>query len=494
MKPLSIRVVVVLLMASTVNAANKDRPNILVLMGDDWSWPHAGFLGDQVVKTPTFDHLAKQGVVFENAFVSSPSCTPSRFAIVSGQWHWRLGEGANLGGSLKRDVLVYPELLEAAGYRIGFSRKGAAPSKHTFRGSDPFGPRFSSLKAFLEKHKSGKPFCFWYGAGEPHRPYRKGTGVKKGLDPTAVKVPACLPDNETVCSDLCDYYEAIQRFDRASGEMLKHLKEIGELENTIIFVSGDNGMPFPRCKATLYDTGTRVPLVISWPKKFSGDRRIADFVSLTDLAPTLLEAAQVSVPQAMTGKSLFSILESHKSGQVDRHRTSVLTGMEKHVYAYPARAIRNKEFLYIRNFMPTRWPTGESQQPTPRINFSDGSWPTFPGAFSYNVDPSPTKQYLLNHRSQDQINRFYHLAFGRRPVVELYDLRTDPHQLQNIASDAKYAKHRDELSQQLDQELRKSKDPRFAQADKGISIPKPVRTWALDSPESTGVAYQTRAR
>lgn len=134
--------------AAKTTEKNK-RPNILFLMGDDWSWPHAGALGDPVVKTPTFDRIAREGVLFENAFVSAPSCTPSRLAIVTGQYHWRLGEGVNLGGSLAKDVKVYPEMLQVVGYRIGFARKGAAPSKHIYRGSDPFGPRFDSFQKFF---------------------------------------------------------------------------------------------------------------------------------------------------------------------------------------------------------------------------------------------------------------------------------------------------------------------------------------------------------
>ncbi len=476
-----------LLLSITGVVAEDDRPNILILMADDWSWPHAGFLGDKVVKTPTFDALARQGIVFENAFVSSPSCTPSRFAIVSGQWHWRLGEGANLGGSLAKDVPVYPDLLKAAGYHIGFSRKGAAPSKHIYRGNDPFGPRFKSFKEFLKGQNPGQPFCFWYGAGEPHRPYRAGTGVEQGLNSAAVKVPGCLPDTETVRSDLCDYYEAIQRFDRASGEMLKQLKDSGELENTLIIVSGDNGMPFPRCKATLYDTGTRIPLIMSWPRGFKSGRRITDFVSLTDLAPTILELGKVEIPKMMTGQSLLPILKSNKSGQVDARRDFVLTGMERHVYPYPARAIRTQDFLYIKNFQPDRWPKGETKNPTPTIDFTDGSWPTFPGAFSYNIDPSPTKQHLLDHRRDAEIKPFYDLACGRRPDEELYDLKNDPQQLENVALEIKYAEPRQRLSQQLKQELRESNDSRFVQADNGTSLLKPVRSWSLDAVTSKGL-------
>lgn len=436
------------------------RPNILVLMGDDWSWPHAGYLGDKVVQTPTFDRLARNGIVFEHAFVSSPSCTPSRMSIATGQWHWRLAEAANLGGSLATDVPVYPDLLKAEGYAVGFSRKGASPSKHTHRGNDPFGARFASFESFLKKCEPSQPFCFWYGAGEPHRPYRFGVGKRQGLKPEDVKVPECLPDDKTLRNDMCDYYEAIGRFDRDAGQMLKRLEAIGELENTLVIVSGDNGMPFPRCKATLYDMGTRVPLIIHWPRVTNGKRQVQDFVSLTDLAPTILQAAGVEVPETMTGKSLLPILASKKSGQVDKRRSFVLTGVEQHVYSHPSRAIRTKDYLYIRNFGPERWPTGESKQQTPVIDFTDGSWPSFPGAFSFNIDPSPTKQFLLDNRGDSKVKRFFELACGKRPREELYDIRKDPGQIKNLANSDEHLKVKNELSRRLMTELRKTNDPR----------------------------------
>ena len=267
------------------------RPNILFLMADDWSSPHAGALGDPVVKTPTFDRVAREGVLFPNAFASAPSCTPSRLAVATGQWHWRLKDGANLGGSLGEGVPVYPELVQAAGYWIGFARKGAEPSGHKFTHRDPFGPRFKTFEEFIARRKAGEPFCFWYGAGEPHRPYRFGEGEEAGLNPAKVKLPDCLPDNETTRRDFADYLHRIERYDSDCARILALLEKSGELENTIVVMSGDNGMPFPRCKATLYDTGTHVPLAIRWGRTIKGGRTITDFVSLTDLAPTFLEAA-----------------------------------------------------------------------------------------------------------------------------------------------------------------------------------------------------------
>ena len=450
-------------------------PNVLFLMADDWSWPHASALGDTVVKTPTFDRMVREGVLFEKAFVSAPSCTPSRMAVATGQWHWRLGEAANLGGSLSASTVVWPELLEDAGYRIGFARKGAAPSKHAYRGRDPFGPRFKSFDTFLEDRQPGEPFCFWYGAGEPHRPYRLGRGKQAGLDPSAVRVPPCLPDSPVVRSDLCDYYEAVQRFDADAGRMLTRLRELGELANTIVVMSSDNGMPFPRCKATLYDLGTRVPLVVRWGGGgIRPGRMVRDLVSLCDLAPTFLEAAGLPPHGAMTGKSLLPVLKSERSGSAVPARTFVLAGVERHVYERPARALRTADWLYIRNFDPDRWPTGEVEGPLPRYDFARRPWPTGPGAFSFAVDPSPTKQFMLEQRNELAVKPIAALSFDRRPQDELYDLRKDPGQVRNVAADPAYASDKKRLATRLALELAASGDPRFAAAGSGgASDPHP---------------------
>ncbi len=433
------------------------RPNILVLMADDWSWPHAGALGDPVVRTPTFDRLVREGVLFEHAFVSAPSCTPSRFAIATGQHHWRLGSGKNLGGSLPADIPVYPGLLHKAGYQIGFSRKGAAPSKHEHTGHDPFGPRFETFTAFLAGKKAGVPFCFWYGAGEPHRPYLWKTGEKDGLDPARVSIPPGLPDHETIRTDLCDYLERVQRFDRDAGRIINLLERAGELENTIVVMTSDNGMPFPRGKATLYDTGTRVPLVIRWGERVKGGRRIGDFVSLTDLAPGFLEAAGLPVPPGMTGRSLLPILQSGRSGRIEPARTHVLTGMEQHVFPHPSRAIRTRDFLYIRNFKPESWETGRGEGDPPVHDFTRRHWPDQPEAFSYNIDPSPTKQWLQERPDDPAARRI----FAERPAEELYDLEKDSGQLHNLAADPDHGSTRENLRQLLEAQLIASGDPRI---------------------------------
>ncbi len=452
------------------------RPNILFFMADDWSYPHAGALGDRTVKTPHFDRIAKEGVLFPNAFVSTPSCTPSRLSILTGQHHWRLREGDSLGGSLREDYPVYTELLRNAGYQIGRYGKGVWPSQHTFRKRDSFGPQFRSFDEFLIAREDNAPFCFWFGGQDPHRLYELGIGAKSGIDLKSITPPACLPDTTDVRSHLADYYWEAQRFDRRVGEVLDRLEQSGEMENTLIVVSGDNGMPFPRAKAALYDLETRVPLAVRWGAKVRGGRTVTDFVSLCDLAPTFLEAAGLRPAKDMTGRSLMPQLTSKNSGQIDPKRNFVLTGMERHVYPRPSRAIRTRDFLYIRKFAPDAWPTGEVEGHNPTYDFAREPWPTEPGAFSFNIDPSPSKQTLRLNREKPGFRKLAQLAFTSHEPDELYDLRKDPDQLDNVAGRSSYRGDLARLKQKLNAELHASEDPRIVAAAKdGAAGPSSIR-------------------
>jgi hypothetical protein len=470
--------------AASAMAQPVDRPNILFFMGDDWSWPHAGAYGESLIKTPAFDRVAREGVLFRNAFVSSPSCTPSRLAVATGQWHWRLEEGKNLGGSLREGVSVYPEMLQAAGYQIGFAFKGATPSKYKYTHRDPFGPWFKTFEEFFARREAGTPFCFWHGPSDTHRPYRYGEGMANGIDPAKVRLPACLPDSEVTRRDYADYVHRIQRFDAKCERVLELLEKSGELENTIVVVSGDNGLPFPRCKATLYDTGTHVPLAIRWGAKVPGGRVVQDFVSLTDLAPTFLEATGVEVSPEMTGRSLLSILTSAESGLVDSSRTHVLTGMDLHVYANPCRALRTADLLYIRNFDPEKWPnwpTGKEVERFSSIDYTDGTWPD--GRYwTFGIDPSPTKQFLIDRRDQPEVKPFFELTCRIRPEEELFDLRKDPDQLHNVVSDPSYAATLSDMRNRLTTELRTSGDPLLAKRDKTAEAAPATGTAATARP------------
>lgn len=458
---MKLRLLAFLLLLTASNlSAEETRPNILFCIADDWGWPHAGAYGDPVVKTPAFDRLAREGILFENAFVTAPSCTPCRNSILTGQWHWRLGQGANLWSTLHPQHPVYPLLLEQAGYFVGHWRKAWGPGNWRALGrmQDPAGPTFNGLKAFLAARPQDKPFCFWLGTSDPHRPYQPGSGARSGIDVAAIQLPADLPDHPTVRNDVADYYFEVQRFDSDVAAALALLEQAGELENTIVVMTGDHGMPFPRHKCHLYDSGTHVPLAIRWGAKVPPGRCLTDFVSLADLAPTFLQAAGVKIPEVMTGRSLLPVLESEKSGRVDPQRNSVLTGLERHGAAqekpesggYPSRALRTDQFLYIRNFQPQRWPVG-----TPDASLS------YNGRAFGSCDDGPTKAFIIEHRRDPAVKPFYDLAFARRPAEELYDLEQDPGQLENLAADPTYADAKARLAEQLTQQLRASEDPRI---------------------------------
>jgi N-sulfoglucosamine sulfohydrolase len=359
-------------------AAEPGRPNILFAFADDWG-RHAsayaqldgpGSVND-VIQTPNFDRLAREGVLVRRAFVSAPSCTPCRSALLSGQHFWRTGRGAILRGAVWDPTIPsYPLLLHEAGYHIGETYKVWSPGTPV---DAPYGaPKFAHEKAggrfnqfsqnvtqmlkqgrpieaarqvlydevkanfdaFLAARKPGQPFCYWFGPTNVHRKWVKGSGKGLwGIDPERLKgkMPPFLPDVPEVREDLADYFGEIQAFDAALGVLLARLKEAGELDNTLIVVSGDHGAPgFPHGKCNLYDFGAGVPLVLRWGGA-RGGRVLDDLVSLTDLAPTFLEAAGVKPPPPMTGRSLVGLLKSDRSGQVDPQRTWVLIGRERHV-------------------------------------------------------------------------------------------------------------------------------------------------------------------
>ncbi len=466
-----LRCTAVIAAAPAIARRPERRPNILFALADDWGWPFASIAGDPVVKTPVFDRVARRGVRFTNAFVSSPSCTPSRAAMLTGQWHWRLGEGANLGGTLPVQFPVYPDILEAEGYHVGFTGKGWAPGDEAPGGRkrNPAGSRYQDFTAFLSARPKRAPFCFWFGSGNPHRPYGRDSGAAAGLRWQNVRVPPYLPDHEIVRRDIADYLLEVQRFDRETGELLAMIERTGELDNTIVVMAGDNGWPFPRAKATIYDPGTHVPLAVSWPSRVSGGREVKDFVSLADLAPTFLEAAGIRPPSQMTARGLLPILTSKRAGKVDPQRSHVLTGMERHVPCrgealggYPMRAIRTREFLYIRNFEPGRWPAGDPNGLEDRgarpFSFDELAGQTFKALA--DIDAGPTKAYLVTHRSDPGVERLYALAAGKRPERELYDLREDPFQMSNVAAKASYTEVVKRLDAQLMAELKASGDPR----------------------------------
>ena len=356
-------------------------------------------------------------------------------------------------------------LLKDAGYKIGHERKAWGPGNFKKGGytETPCGPR-TVFEDFLKEHKPGQPFCFWLGTSDPHRGYKKGSGRQKGIKVDEVYVPAFYPKHEEVRSDIADYYFEVERWDSRVGQALKLLEEKGQLENTIVIMTGDHGMPFPRCKGNLYDWGTRIPFALRWGDKVGSKRKVTDFVSLTDVAPTLLEASWVKAPEQMTGRSLLSILNSKKSGRIEQQRDHVIMGRERHVPGqkkgsldgYPSRAIRTDKWLLIVNLKPERWPVGAPEGGGASIkHFAD-------------CDNSPTKTHIMGLKDDPAQKKFYQLNFGKRPAVELYDCEKDPDHAHNLADDPKHVDTVKQLRSKLEKYLKETGDPRLTAKDAGF--------------------------
>lgn len=430
--------------------AQDARPNIILAIADDWGYPHAGAYGYKAARTPTFDRLAKEGMLFTRAYCAAPTCTASRGSILTGQAPHRLEEGGNLWSVLPQKFAVYPEILAKAGYVTGSMRKGWGPGKLGDRPHDPAGKKYKSFDEFLKTVPDGKPFCFWFGSPDPHRPYERGLAGKSGIDPNAVEIPPYVPDTPQTRADVVDYVAEVQRFDKEVGEMLATLKAAGRLENTLIIMTADNGWPWPHAKANLYDPGMHEPFVAAWPGRIRAGATSDHLVSLTDLAPTFLEAAGVEIPKEMTGRSLLPVL----SGKQVEKREAVFVERERHARAraenvgYPGRAVVTDRYLFVRNFEPGRWPAGDP-------DYTSG----VQGAFG-DIDNGPTKQLLLKGREDPAIARFFQIATEKRPGEELFDLQNDPHCLVNLAENTEMAPVKASLRTKLEAWMKETADPR----------------------------------
>lgn len=449
--------------APTFGAEPARRPNFLFVIFDDWNWNHAGAYGCSWVKTPNFDRVAREGALFKHCFTSNPKCSPCRASILTGRNTWQLEEASCHFGIFPAKYAVYPDLLERAGYAIGLTGKGWGPGDHRITGfrHNPAGPSFDRLKqevpttgiskndyagnfaAFLKERPAGKPFCFWMGFTEPHRPYELGSGVRLGKRLEDVTVPSYLPDTPAVRGDLLDYAIEVEWGDRQIGRALQVLADAGELERTVILVTSDHGMPFPYVKGQIFEDGFHLPLAIRWGDGIKAGRVVEDFINVRDFAPTFLELAGLKPHGQMTGRSFVDVLRSPKSGWIDATRNVMLAGKERHDIGrphdlgYPVRAIRTTDFLYVHNYFPDRWPACN-----PETDLG-------------NCDPGPTKEVI-----KALGGHYYELCFGKRPASALFRLTDDSECVRNLANDPAFADTQSELRRRMMAMLRSEQDPR----------------------------------
>ena len=503
--------------ANPEDSSAKTRPHIVMAFADDWG-KYASIYGTispgelhDVISTPHFDEVATDGILFTNAFVSAPSCTPCRSSLLTGQHFWRCGRGSILQGAIwDGSIPSYPLELEKSGYRIGHTYKVWSPGspadaphggsarkyqKHggKFNGFSQYAMRQNNheqakqellnevrqnVRSFLDSDEDQKldgnqPICYWLGPTNTHRKWIAGSGKELwGIDPDSLrgKLPPYLPDVPVVREDFADYLGEVMAFDAGLGVLIEELKRVGIYDETLLVVSGDHGVPgVSRGKCNLYDFGTQVPLAIRWPNGIKGNSRVVDdLVSLPDLAPTFVQSAGVETPETMIAKSLLPIFDHGGSGKIESHRDAIFTGRERHVAAaraefrpYPQRAIRTYQHLYIINFEPERWPMGTGPGYGSKASMPDYlslQENTF-AAFG-DLDASPTKAWIVTRREESP--KYFDYAVGRRPQRELYDLAVDPHCMNNLADQEGSAQLQNSLHERLIKEMRSTGDPRLA--------------------------------
>jgi arylsulfatase A-like enzyme len=469
-------------------------PNILFVIADDWS-PHAGAYGTSWVKTPAFDRVAREGLLFTRAYTPVAKCAPSRAILLTGRHAWQNEEAANHNAFFPTKLKSWPEALLERGWFVGITGKGWGPGvandaagkprlitgkPYNKRETQPPTDHISSndyaanFVDFLDAAPSGAPWCFWVGALEPHRDYEYRSGADKGCKSIADidRVPGYWPDDEIVRHDMLDYAYETEHFDRHLGRMLAELERRGLLDSTLVIVTSDHGMPFPRIKGYAYHDSNHVPLAIRWPAGMrQAGRTIDDFVDFTDIAPTILDYATIepaaSGMQPITGRSWRPIIESDKSGRVEAARDHVLVGKERtdvgrpHDWGYPIRGIIADGFLYLKNYEASRWPAGN-----PETGYLD-------------TDASPTKTLILELGRKDRTNPFWQLGFGMRPSEELYDLTADPDCVRNLAAQPAHLPTSKALSERMESALRAQHDPRMSGQGHLFDAYPPVRNVGL---------------
>lgn len=460
-------------------------PNILFAIADDQSYPHTSAYGQKIYKTPVFDSIAQAGVLFKNAFAAAPQCSPSRAALLTGRQIWQLEEAGTHASLFPKKFPVFTDAIESVGYFIGYTGKPWDPGNFKDAGwtRNPVGPEYNkrqlkslptkgisktdyvaNFKDFLQDKPSDKPFFFWFGSQEPHRVYEEGSGKASGMKPDEVIVPPFLPNNDVVRNDILDYALEIQWFDKQLGKMLAMLKERGELDNTIVIITADNGMPFPYAKANLQEYGTHVPLAIAGPSIKQSKQQIETLVGLIDLAPTILEIAGAPALQGISGTSLLPLLKGAISDKkLSASKPFVFTGRERHSHArpdnlgYPARAIRTADYLLIENFKTDRWPLGD---PAPKIKteiLANGDMKPILEGYE-DIDDSPTKSYMI--QSKSLIENLFQMSYGKRNEFQLFNIKDDPFCMHDIAYQSNAKAIFEKLKQTLNAKLLEQLDPR----------------------------------
>ncbi len=381
-------------------------PNIVFLISDDHSFQDLGAYGNRAVTSPHLDRMAREGMRFTHAFVSSSQCSPNRASIFTGCTPHTVGM-SRLHAPLPDWEPTVIDMLKERGYFTGIFRKhhqGAGFQKRL----DFYGDAKAPFSKFFDALPAKKPFFLQLGFTDPHRPYRAGAFTPPH-DPAQVTVPPYLPDTREVRQDLAHYYDFIARMDAECGQLFDLLRTRGLAENTVVFMAGDNGMPFPRAKGTCYDAGLRTPLLAWWPGKIQAGAVNSDLISHVDFAPTWLELAGLKKTAKMQGQSFLPAL----LGRPYEARTAVFGERNWHDNFDPVRSVRTRTHKLIVNAAPH-----------------------FPYRPPSDLAQSPSWEQMTKLVKSGGLTEEQRLIFTpTRAAIELYDLERDPNEFNNLADD-----------------------------------------------------------
>lgn len=410
-----------------------NRPNFVFIIGDDISWDDVGYYGNDAIQTPNIDRLAREGLAFDRAYLTTSSCSPTRCSIITGRYPHNTG-APELHTQLPKGQFMFPQALRSAGYYTVLSGKqhmGPAVKPAFDLISPGKGPgRERDWVQILRNRPRDKPFFCWFASVDAHRDWQQ-TSVAPQYDPNDVPIPPYLFDGPRTREDLAKYYHEVSRLDHFVGQVREELEKQRIAENTYLIFCADNGRPFPRCKTRLYDSGVRTPFIMWSPGRIESGRADS-LISVIDIAPTILQLADVPLDERLQGVSLVPLLDD-PSATV---RDYAFAEHNWHVGQAHERMVRTGPWLYIRN----AWP--ERQHLCAEANVEVPA-----GAELYAAH----QRGLLNEHQQD-------IYLQPRPGEELYQVQDDPHQLHNLADDPEHQRTLDELRGVLDRWTKETGD------------------------------------
>lgn len=416
-----------------------DRPDLVVFLSDDHTWRDSSAYGSPDIQTPNMDRLAAAGMTFDRAYVASPSCAPSRAALLTGLWPSKNGAEANHSRP-RADLKKLPAYLQELGYEVvSFGKVGhykQTPeygfdlAKHFNYHEDIAIPE--AVK-WLRERKSDQPLCLFVGSNWPHVPWPEET---EGIDPAKLVLPPYHVDNPTTRAWRAKYVAAIAELDRELGLVYDTVRGVLG-EDTFFLHTSDHGAQWPFGKWTLYEDGVRTPLLVSWPGRIAANQRTDAMVSWIDILPTLLEAAGGTAPAEIDGRSFLPVLE----GKAAKHRDFIYTthSGDGNFNVYPMRGVIDEAGdKYIRNLHPEF---------------------RFLSHVTKNTGDSGYWDSWLDSAVSDAKARAIVEAYQTRPAAELYQTTRDPWERDNLATDPHHAERLDELSAKLDGWMAETKDP-----------------------------------